>query len=116
MSEKTLEQQQREFDAWRAEQEGEGAAALKYNRSKAKWEPVKKKAGRSEGYAEFFYVSFLKILGYFCFLGVVFVCVTDMPMQLKIWLFLSCLFSGVLWLAMAHALRLLEELHWERKK
>ena len=116
MSEKTLEQQQREFDEWKARQEGNGAAELKYNRSKAKWEPVKKKTGTSAVYEESFYVVFLKILGFLCFLAVVVVCVTEMPMQLKIWLCLSFLFSGVLWLAMAHALRLLEELHWERKK
>lgn len=122
MSEKTIEQQQREFDAWRAAQKEVKparvvlAGVVPDEPAKDQWAPVKVKKEVKQVYMESFYVLFLQVLGFFCLFGAVAVWFLDAAQQMKIVMFLSFLISGVLWSAGAHALRLLEQMHWERKK
>ena len=87
MSEKTLEQQQREFDAWKANLPVHEMPASPTAKAKERWAPVHKN-GR---FAESFYVHFLQVLGFFCLFGAVAVWFLDAAQQMKIVMFLSFL-------------------------
>lgn len=117
MEYESLEEKQQAFDAWKAGQEKPKSPATSVPVKVKKEAPVAA-AATKKAYVDSVYILFLQILAVACYLGGVIFIITMVVFEKMSFVYMlsmvSCFFSGLLWQCAAHALRLLEEIHWRK--
>jgi hypothetical protein len=114
MEYESLEEKQAAFDAWKA---GQGKPAVVPVKVK-KEVPVAAAATKKGAFVETWHVLFLRLLAILTFAGGVILLISMVVFEKMNFVYMvamvSCFFSGALWFSAAHALRLLEEMHWRQ--
>lgn len=115
MSEQSLEQQQRDYDAWMKSMEEPANKPRVLATKKSAIEPALQKTKKKE-FSSSGYVTFLQLLAVVSLLAGAVMLAESAPAGTKAVIVISAFFTGIGWLVAAHALRLLEEIHWKSKQ